>query len=77
MLVILSTALLSPFDSSPKLVLSADVPPWMASLLRWDVFHFGYVASHGPVYEHEWAFLPPFSLVMSWSGSVLASLGFS
>ena len=76
-LVILLTALLSPFNLSPKLVLSANVPPWMASLLCWDVFHFGYVTSHGPMYEHEWAFLPPFSLVMSWSGSVLASLDFS
>ena len=76
-LVVSSSALLSPFDSSPRLVLSADVTPWTASLLRWDVFHFGLVASHGPVYEHEWAFLPAISLVMSWSGSVLASLGFS
>ena len=75
-LIVSSTALLTLFDSSPRLVLSAEVSAWTASLLRWDVFHFGHVASHGPVYEHEWAFFPPISLVMSWSGSALSYLGF-
>ncbi|KAL4074276.1 glycosyltransferase family 76 protein [Scleroderma yunnanense] len=77
LLIVSSTALLTPFDSSHRLVLPADVSAWTASLLRWDVFHFAHIASKGSVYEHQWAFLPAISLVMSWSGSALSFLGFS
>lgn len=43
------------FDTSPTIAFSEQV--YQASL-RWDVLHFENIASHGRVFEHEWAFLP-------------------
>ncbi|KAI6026345.1 glycosyltransferase family 76 protein [Pisolithus microcarpus] len=77
LLIVSSAALLTLFDTSPKLFLDDNVSVWTSSLLRWDVFHFAHIAREGLVYEHEWAFFPGVPLVMRWSGSVLSLLGLS
>lgn len=76
-LIVSSTALLTLFDTSPKLILDDSGSAWTNSLLRWDAFHFAHIAREGFVYEHEWAFFPGISLVMRWSCSVLSLLGLS
>ncbi|KAK7692820.1 hypothetical protein QCA50_004455 [Cerrena zonata] len=60
------------FDSSPRVVLNGSDSPF----LRWDVFHFGHIATEGYIYEYEWAFFPglPF-FVMRLGAFVLHSLG--
>lgn len=60
------------FDSSPRVLLDGLDSPF----LRWDVFHFGHIATEGYVYEYEWAFFPglPF-FVMRAGAFVLHSLG--
>lgn len=77
LLIVSSAALLTLFDTSPKLFLDDNVSVWTSSLLRWDGFHFAHIAREGLVYEHEWAFFPGVPLVMRWSGSVLSLLGLS
>ncbi|KAI6098965.1 glycosyltransferase family 76 protein [Pisolithus croceorrhizus] len=77
LLIVSSAALLTLFDTSPKLILDDSASVWTSSLLRWDVFHFAHMAREGLVYEHEWAFFPGIALVMRWSGSVLSLLGLS
>ncbi|KAI6038483.1 glycosyltransferase family 76 protein, partial [Pisolithus marmoratus] len=77
LLIVSSTALLTLFDTSPKLVLDESASAWTSSLLRWDVFHFAHIAREDFVYEHEWAFFPGIPLVMRWSSFILSQLGLS
>ncbi|KAG6333853.1 hypothetical protein ID866_5241, partial [Astraeus odoratus] len=76
-LIVSSTALLTVFDASPRLVLDDTFSAWTTSLLRWDAFHFAHVADEGRMYEYEWAFFPGVPLIMRWSGSALSILGLS
>ncbi|KAG9318884.1 hypothetical protein JVU11DRAFT_993 [Chiua virens] len=71
-LIITSTYLLTLFDSSPQLLLSETIPPWISSLLRWDAFHFVHVAQQGRAYEHAWAFFPALPFIMRVSGHLLS-----
>lgn len=76
-LIVSSTYLLNVFDSSPSLILSSTTPPWISSLLRWDVFHFTHVAQQGHTYEHAWAFFPALPFIMRVSGQLLSRAGLS
>ncbi|KAI0776922.1 GPI mannosyltransferase 2 [Trametes elegans] len=77
-LTILASAL-PLFDASPNVLL----PPasrrslrhtLASAVLRWDAFHFAHIATHGYVYEHEWAFFPGVPFVMRQGGRLVRAL---
>jgi Gpi18-like mannosyltransferase len=58
------------FDSSPA-VLLPDSGKLVATLLRWDAFHFAHIARKGYEFEYQWAFFPGLPYLMRWIGRLL------